>query len=57
MAYLMMKRQMSFQQVVDFVVERRAVVCPNLGFLKQLQLFENMNFNLEGETQFHGQYN
>ncbi|KAF5736826.1 Dual specificity protein phosphatase 1 isoform 2 [Tripterygium wilfordii] len=39
-AYLMKKHGMSLSQAQDHVKSRRPQVCPNVGFMKQLQDFE-----------------
>jgi len=37
-------------------VRKATSVCPNLGFIKQLQLYEKMNLNIRGNSLFHQQY-
>lgn len=39
-AYLMKQRSMTFEQALDFVVERRPVANPNESFRRQLQEYE-----------------
>ena len=39
-AYIMRTKHMSFKSAFDFVKERRPCICPNDGFHKQLQLYE-----------------
>jgi len=46
----------SFYDAADLVCAKRPIVCPNLGFIKQLQLYEKMEFKLNGETEHHKQY-
>ena len=46
----------SFYDAADFLCEKRPIVCPNLGFIKQLQLYEKMKFVLEGNTEAHSHY-
>eukprot|EP01114_Cavostelium_apophysatum_P019473 TRINITY_DN6291_c0_g1_i2.p1 TRINITY_DN6291_c0_g1~~TRINITY_DN6291_c0_g1_i2.p1 ORF type:complete len:499 (+),score=164.68 TRINITY_DN6291_c0_g1_i2:111-1607(+) len=46
----------SFYDAADLVCSKRPIVCPNLGFIKQLQLFEKMNMQLEGDSEHHQQY-
>jgi len=46
----------AFYEAADYVCEKRPIVCPNLGFIKQLQLYEKMKFNIEGNTEHHAQY-
>lgn len=40
----------------DLVIDKRPIVCPNLGFIKQLQLYEKLKFQLEGDSPFHHKY-
>lgn len=56
MAYLMRRKNMNFSDVATFVAGKRPIVCPNLGFLKQLQLYEQMKYDLEGDTPAHAEY-
>jgi hypothetical protein len=46
----------NFYDAADFLCEKRPIVCPNLGFIKQLQLYEKMKFQLEGNTDSHQHY-
>ncbi len=46
----------AFYEAADLVCEKRPIVCPNLGFIKQLQLYEKIKFSLEGNTEHHMQY-
>jgi len=55
-AYIMSQLNYSFYDAADYVCERRPIVCPNLGFIKQLQLYEKMKFNLNGTSESHTQY-
>mmetsp|Transcript_34488 Transcript_34488/g.33677 ORF Transcript_34488/g.33677 Transcript_34488/m.33677 type:complete len:82 (+) Transcript_34488:1245-1490(+) len=43
--YIMKRFGFSFQEALEFVQLRRDVVDPNEGFLKQLQEFEDNNFD------------
>lgn len=45
-----------FYDAADYVCEKRPVICPNLGFIKQLQLYEQMKFQFEGTSEAHVQY-
>mmetsp|Transcript_24220 Transcript_24220/g.33960 ORF Transcript_24220/g.33960 Transcript_24220/m.33960 type:complete len:719 (-) Transcript_24220:67-2223(-) len=55
-AYIMSMQNYNFYDAADLVCEKRPVVCPNLGFIKQLQLYESMNFQLQGNSASHEQY-
>lgn len=46
----------SFYDAADLVCEKRPIVCPNLGFIKQLQLFEKMNLRVDGNSEHHTLY-
>ncbi len=41
-AWLMSTRNMTHREAIDFLISRRSIVKPNPGFVKQLQLFEQM---------------
>ena len=49
----MIANGMSFYEAADFVCDKRPVVCPNLGFINQLQIYEKMKFQLEGTSDSH----
>jgi len=55
-AYMMANKGYTFYDAADYVCEKRPVVCPNLGFIKQLQLYEEMKFTLNGTTSAHQTY-
>jgi len=55
-AYMMANKGYTFYDAADYVCEKRPVVCPNLGFIKQLQLYEEMKFNTNGATSAHQTY-
>lgn len=38
--YLMKKNTWSLKRALTFVREKRSIVCPNYGFIKQLERFE-----------------
>jgi protein-tyrosine phosphatase len=40
LAYLMKKHNWSFKDAITFVRKSRPVVCPNLGFERQLKEYE-----------------
>eukprot|EP01103_Thecamoeba_quadrilineata_P007399 TRINITY_DN17281_c0_g1_i1.p1 TRINITY_DN17281_c0_g1~~TRINITY_DN17281_c0_g1_i1.p1 ORF type:complete len:677 (-),score=163.30 TRINITY_DN17281_c0_g1_i1:300-2330(-) len=40
-AFLMFSQRLSFYDASDFVCLKRAIVCPNLGFIEQLKQYEN----------------
>ena len=39
-AYLMWKKKMKYKDAMDFVKQKKSIVYPNLGFIDQLQKFE-----------------
>ena len=39
-AYIMWNKKMSFKEALEFVQNKRNIVCPNPGFKDQLELFE-----------------
>jgi protein-tyrosine phosphatase len=39
-AWLMVSKKMSHKEALSFLAARRKVICPNPGFVKQLELFE-----------------
>ncbi|KAF3914799.1 hypothetical protein ABW20_dc0102120 [Dactylellina cionopaga] len=43
-AYLIYKKRLSVDDAIDFLKDSRSVVCPNIGFREQLQLYSD---NLE----------
>ena len=49
-AYLMWKEKRSLNDALNFVNQKRAIAIPNIGFKKQLQIFEDIlnskHFNL-----------
>lgn len=49
MGFLMSQRGYAFHESADYVCDKRPVVCPNMGFIKQLQLYETMKYDLKGE--------
>ncbi len=55
-AYMMSRLGYRFYDAADWVCEKRPVVCPNLGFIKQLQLYESMGFKLSGDSDSHFEY-
>ncbi|PRP83472.1 putative dual specificity phosphatase, catalytic domain protein [Planoprotostelium fungivorum] len=56
MAYLMKLKDIGFNEAADFVISKRPIVCPNIGFMRQLQLYEDMKCQLEGTTVPHKRY-
>ncbi|CAD5122482.1 DgyrCDS10905 [Dimorphilus gyrociliatus] len=46
-AYLMQKLSLSLNESLDLIKTHRPGVRPNSGFLKQLKLFERMNFTID----------
>lgn len=51
-AYLIQERAMTFTKALNFVRLRRPIVCPNIGFQKQLLEFERQNMVSKLEFQF-----
>ncbi len=39
-AYLMKERGFEFWNALNFVRSRRSIICPNMGFMRQLQEYE-----------------
>jgi hypothetical protein len=52
----MKSMDMKFYDAADLVCEKRPIVCPNLGFIKQLKIYETVHFNLDGDTDAHRNY-
>jgi len=48
-AYLMQKNKWDFQTAYQYVMERRPYICPNMGFRRQLKMFEKLNFVVDLE--------
>ena len=46
-AYLMSTEALSVSAAVDSVRAKRRVICPNLGFMQQLRLWEEMGCKLD----------
>ena len=40
LAYLMREKSMGLWEALNLVRQRRPIVCPNIGFMRQLQDFE-----------------
>jgi protein-tyrosine phosphatase len=40
LAYLMKEKKMPFWEALNLVRQRRPIVCPNVGFMRQLQEYE-----------------
>jgi len=55
-SYLMVKLNMSVYEAYDAVKKSRPCVSPNIGFLKQLLLFNEMGLKLEGTSLAHQVY-
>jgi hypothetical protein len=52
----MAKQNLSFEEALKFVQDRRCCVAPNDGFQQQLQLFGNLGYKFSGEK-FDGNNN
>ena len=50
-AYLMWTKKIPFKEALDFVQDKRNIVCPNHGFEEQLEIFEKKlienNYNID----------
>jgi len=46
-AYLMRTQNMSFSDALSFVTDKRPIISPNQGFVKQLKLYEEMGCKLD----------
>jgi len=55
-AYLMKVDGLTFEEALEEVKKARPIVSPNLGFRKQLNLWYDMQFQLEGTTKAHAVY-
>jgi len=55
-AYLMATENLTLTEAIEEVRKCRPCICPNHGFKKQLQLWHQMNFTLEGKTKAHRLY-
>ena len=55
-AFMMDSLGHDFYEAADIVCEKRAVVCPNLGFIQQLQLYQELGFKLQGNSSAHEKY-
>ncbi|CAH8593789.1 unnamed protein product, partial [Dicrocoelium dendriticum] len=54
-AFLMRKNQLSYDSALERVVQKR-YVCPNIGFVNQLKLFEVMNYTVDTNSPVYLQY-
>jgi len=50
-AYLMEKQKMTFVNALSHTLERRTFIDPNMGFRKQLQLFEELNYVVDKQAE------
>jgi hypothetical protein len=46
----------TFDSAIDLLNSKRPAACPNLGFITQLKLFEDMKYNINGQSQAHEKY-
>ena len=49
----MYKKRISFSEAQNILLEIRPIICPNEGFVEQLELFGKMGFKLAGDSEFH----
>lgn len=54
-AYLMMKNKQTYQETLDQVKQKRAVR-PNMGFARQLELIEQMNYTIDHDSTLYKTY-
>lgn len=47
-AYIMKKKQLSVDDAINFVQSKREIINPNPGFLKQLKLYQELGWTIEG---------
>lgn len=45
-AYIMKSQSLSYKKALEFVKSKRPIIDPNEGFIRQLALFERMNFKI-----------
>jgi len=55
-AYLMWSERITFNKALEEVRKARPWVSPNYGFVKQLNLWYNLGYQLEGTTKAHAIY-
>lgn len=47
---------MSFEYALNIVKAKRPIVHPNVGFVEQLKLFEEMKWEVKGNSPAHKKY-
>jgi len=52
-AYLMKKENLFVEEALSSVRNARPIVSPNCGFMKQLKMWDEMNYTLEGNSKAH----
>jgi len=55
-AYLMKTDRITFEEALEEIQKARPIVSPNLGFRKQLRMWYDMEYELEGNTKAHALY-
>jgi dual specificity phosphatase 12 len=55
-AYLMLSKKLTVADALKMVAQARSIICPNYGFKRQLDLWHEMNYNLEGDSDAHKRY-
>lgn len=53
LAYIMKKYKLSYAEAFDKVKKKRKFICPNPGFISQLKLYKEMDYNID---QNHAKY-
>ncbi|KAJ3436313.1 dual specificity protein phosphatase [Anaeramoeba flamelloides] len=54
--YLMKKNSWTFMETYKFVKEKRGVISPNQSFGAQLEMWEKLEYTLEGNSELHQNY-
>mmetsp|Transcript_20579 Transcript_20579/g.28875 ORF Transcript_20579/g.28875 Transcript_20579/m.28875 type:complete len:320 (-) Transcript_20579:58-1017(-) len=52
-AYVMYKLQLSFPSALEYVRNKRRIISPNSGFLRQLQIFDEVQYNSANKNDEH----
>jgi len=55
-AFLMATESLTFEQALEEVKKARPFVSPNMGFRRQLRLWQEMGCTIEGTTKAHAMY-
>ncbi|KAJ3443841.1 map kinase phosphatase with leucine-rich repeats protein [Anaeramoeba flamelloides] len=52
-SYLMKKEEISYEKAEQMVSSKRRQIAPNVAFVEQLKLWEQLNYRLEGDSEKH----